>query len=94
MAAPPLDSPCDGPVTYPGDNTEILEKSSRERIQTYLLDISFSVCCVQIIDILFVIKRDPQVKIAQISIWGIWRLPINNMLTKHIFLVNSDLSAM
>jgi hypothetical protein len=27
VAAPPLDSPCDGPVTYPGD-TKILEKSS------------------------------------------------------------------
>jgi len=30
VAAPPLDSPCDGPVTYPGD-TQILEKSSKER---------------------------------------------------------------
>ena len=30
MAAPPLDSPCDGPVTYPGD-TKILVKSSKER---------------------------------------------------------------
>jgi len=36
VAAPPLDSPCDGPVTYPGDNTEILEKSSRERIRPTL----------------------------------------------------------
>jgi len=27
LAAPPLDSPCDGPVTYPGD-TKILIKSS------------------------------------------------------------------
>jgi len=32
VAAPPLDSPCDGPVTYPGDNEAILEKSSRARI--------------------------------------------------------------
>ena len=31
MAAPPLDSPCDGPVTYPGDNKAILEKSSNQR---------------------------------------------------------------
>ena len=30
MATPPLDSPCDGPVTYPGD-TKILVKSSKER---------------------------------------------------------------
>ena len=30
MAAPPLDSPCDGPVTYPGD-TKILIKSSKGR---------------------------------------------------------------
>jgi len=30
VAAPPLDSPCDGPVTYPGD-TKILVKSSKER---------------------------------------------------------------
>ena len=30
MAAPPLDSPCDGPVTYPGD-TKILVKSSKGR---------------------------------------------------------------
>ena len=30
MAAPPLDSPCDGPVTYPGD-TKILIKSSNGR---------------------------------------------------------------
>ena len=30
MAAPPLDSPCDRPVTYPGD-TKILVKSSKER---------------------------------------------------------------
>ena len=28
MAAPPLDSPCDGPVSYPGD-TKLLEKSSK-----------------------------------------------------------------
>jgi len=27
---PPLDSPCDGPVTYPGD-TKILVKSSKGR---------------------------------------------------------------
>jgi len=32
VAAPPLSSPCDGPVTYPGDNKAILEKSSRVRI--------------------------------------------------------------
>jgi hypothetical protein len=25
VAAPPLDSPCDGPVTYPGDKKKILE---------------------------------------------------------------------
>jgi len=31
VAAPPLDSLCDGPVTYPGD-TKILVKSSKERI--------------------------------------------------------------
>jgi len=30
VAAPPLDSPCDGPVTYPGD-TKILVKSSKGR---------------------------------------------------------------
>ena len=30
MAAPQLDSPCDGPVTYPGD-TKILVKSSKGR---------------------------------------------------------------
>ena len=30
MAAPPLDSPCDGPLTYPGD-TKILVKSSKGR---------------------------------------------------------------
>ena len=30
VAAPPLDSPCDGPITYPGD-TKILVKSSKER---------------------------------------------------------------
>jgi len=30
VAAPPLDSTCDGPVTYPGD-TKILVKSSKER---------------------------------------------------------------
>ena len=30
MAAPPVDSPCDGPVTYPGD-TKILIKSSNGR---------------------------------------------------------------
>ena len=30
MAAPPLDSPYDGPVAYPGD-TEILVKSSKGR---------------------------------------------------------------
>ena len=30
MAAPPLDSPCDGPETYPGD-TKILIKSSNGR---------------------------------------------------------------
>jgi len=30
VAAPPLDSPCDGPVTYPGD-TKILVKSSQGR---------------------------------------------------------------
>jgi len=30
VAAPPLDSPCDGPVTYPGD-TKILIKSSNGR---------------------------------------------------------------
>jgi hypothetical protein len=30
VAAPPLDSPCDGPVTYPG-NTKILVKSSKGR---------------------------------------------------------------
>ena len=28
VAAPPLDSPCDGPVTYPGD-TKILVKSTK-----------------------------------------------------------------
>ena len=28
MATPPLDLPCDGPVTYPGD-TKILVKSSK-----------------------------------------------------------------
>jgi len=28
VATPPLDSPCDGPVTYPGD-TKILVKSSK-----------------------------------------------------------------
>jgi len=33
VAAPPLDSPCDGPVTYPGNNKAILEKSSRVRIK-------------------------------------------------------------
>jgi len=36
VAAPPLDSPCDGPVTYPGD-TKILEKSSKERSGPTLL---------------------------------------------------------
>ena len=30
MAAPPLDSPCDGPVTYPGD-IKTLIKSSKGR---------------------------------------------------------------
>jgi len=30
VAAPPLDSPCDGPVTYPG-GTKILVKSSKGR---------------------------------------------------------------
>jgi len=30
VASPPLDLPCDGPVTYPGD-TKILVKSSKER---------------------------------------------------------------
>ena len=30
MAAPPLDSTCDGPVTYPGD-TKLLETSSKGR---------------------------------------------------------------
>ena len=30
VAAPPLDAPCDGPVTYPGD-TKILVKSSKGR---------------------------------------------------------------
>jgi len=30
VAAPPLDSPCDGPVTYPGD-TKILVKSSKQK---------------------------------------------------------------
>ena len=35
MAAPPLDSPCDGPVTYPGD-TKILEKSSKGRSEPTL----------------------------------------------------------
>jgi hypothetical protein len=30
VAAPPLDSPCDGVVTYPGD-TKILVKSSKGR---------------------------------------------------------------
>jgi len=30
VAAPPLDSPCDGPVTYPGD-TKILVKFSKGR---------------------------------------------------------------
>ena len=30
VTAPPLDSPCDGPVTYPGD-TKILVKSSKGR---------------------------------------------------------------
>jgi len=30
VAAPPLDSLCDGPVTYPGD-TKILVKSSKGR---------------------------------------------------------------
>ena len=36
MAAPPLDSPCDGPVTYPGDikNTrKILKKKKRTDTQ-------------------------------------------------------------
>jgi len=30
VAVPPLDSPCDGPVTYPGD-IRTLVKSSKER---------------------------------------------------------------
>jgi len=30
VAAPPLESPCDGPVTYPGD-TKILINSSKGR---------------------------------------------------------------
>jgi hypothetical protein len=34
VAAPPLDSPCDGPVTYPGD-TKILVKSSKGKKITF-----------------------------------------------------------
>jgi len=30
MTAPPLGSPCDGPVTYPRD-TKIIEKSSKKK---------------------------------------------------------------
>jgi len=33
VAAPPLDSPCEGSVTYPGD-TKILVKSSKGRGET------------------------------------------------------------
>jgi len=34
VAAPPLDSPCDGLVTYPGD-TKILVKSSKEKVDQH-----------------------------------------------------------
>jgi len=37
-----------------------------KNIQNYLLNVSFSFCCVQIVDILIVLKRAPQIKITQI----------------------------
>ena len=40
VAAPPLDSPCDGPVTYPGD-TKVLIKSSEGRSWTLFHDFFF-----------------------------------------------------
>jgi len=38
MVAPPLDSPCDGPVTYPGDIKTLIKSSKEEadrRSNTY-----------------------------------------------------------
>ena len=35
MAAPPLDSPCDGPVTYPGDIKTLIKSSKGRRGPTH-----------------------------------------------------------
>jgi len=31
VAAPPLDSPCEGPVTYPGDIKTLIKSSKRKK---------------------------------------------------------------
>ena len=34
MAAPPVDSPCDGPVTYPGDIKILIKPQKKKRTDT------------------------------------------------------------
>jgi hypothetical protein len=47
MAAPPLDSPCDGPVTYPGDiNTLIKSSKGKAYILTNLTKFKYWVAVV------------------------------------------------
>ena len=41
-------------------------KHFMKNIQNYLLNVSFSFCCVQVVDILFVFKHAPWIKITQI----------------------------